>query len=85
MFAYSFFRIFEVDFKQKNMLLGIILFVGLLVYVVQMILVILFPGNDKFDKWGCGGNSSKKKDAPLKQNITISINVKQKSDKDGKN
>lgn len=67
------------------MLLGIILFVGLLIYVVQMILVILFPDNDKFDKWGCGGDSSKKKDAPLKQNITISINVKQKSDKDGKN
>ena len=50
-----------------------------------MILVILFPDNDKFDKWEWGGDSSKKKDAPLKQNITISINVKQKSDKDGKN
>ena len=66
-------------------MLGFIIFVGLIVYVVQMILVILFPDNDKFDKWEWGGDSSKKKDAPLKQNITISINVKQKSDKDGKN
>ncbi|MBQ7389227.1 MAG: hypothetical protein IJW01_07650 [Paludibacteraceae bacterium] len=64
---------------------GFIIFVALLYYFIRVLLVILFPDNDKFDKWGCGGDSSKKKDAPLKQNITISINVKQKSDKDGKN
>lgn len=46
-----FFLYLKPIFKQKVML-GFILFVGLLIYVVQMILVILFPGNDKFDKWG---------------------------------
>ena len=34
---------------------GFIIFVALLYYFIRVLLVILFPDNDKFDKWGCGG------------------------------
>lgn len=64
---------------------GVVYVLAFLFFIVMLLffLELLFPPLRifKIHPW----NSSKKKDAPLKQNITISINVNQKSSKYDKN